>query len=87
MPLDVPTTGKPVLDKIAMVGLVWYEHQMWRIAAGKHADPKLSAHGVVIKTILSAGWHAFKNVGHNTLFRKIGNLTFQNMPLVSHVVT
>ncbi|WP_373950925.1 NADH:flavin oxidoreductase/NADH oxidase family protein [Vibrio pomeroyi] len=60
MPLDVPTTGKPALDKVAMVGLVWYEHQMWRIAAGKNADPKLSALGVVIKTILSAGWHAFK---------------------------
>ncbi|MGF1907204.1 NADH:flavin oxidoreductase/NADH oxidase family protein [Aliivibrio salmonicida] len=60
MPLTVPTTGKPALDKIGMVGLVWYEHQMWRIAAGKNADPKLSALGVVFKTILSAGWHAFK---------------------------
>ena len=60
MPLTEPTTGKPALDKIAMVGLVWYEHQMWRIAAGKNADPKLSALGVVFKTILSAGWHSFK---------------------------
>lgn len=60
MPLDVPTTGKPVLDRMAMVGLVWYEHQMWRIAAGKDADPKLSALGVVVKTLLTAGWHAFK---------------------------
>lgn len=47
MPLIVPTTGKPALDKVGMVGLVWYEHQMWRIAAGKNADPKLSALGVV----------------------------------------
>lgn len=60
MPLIVPTTGKPALDKVGMVGLVWYEHQMWRIAAGKNADPKLSALGVVFKTILSAGLHAFK---------------------------
>ncbi|MEZ9898741.1 NADH:flavin oxidoreductase/NADH oxidase family protein [Vibrio breoganii] len=60
MPLTVPTTGKPALDKMAMVGLVWYEHQMWRIADGKNTDPKLSALGVVIKTILSAGWHTFK---------------------------
>ncbi|WP_434567076.1 NADH:flavin oxidoreductase/NADH oxidase family protein [Vibrio chagasii] len=60
MPLDVPTTGKPALDKMAMVGLVWYEHQMWRIAAGKDVDPKLSALGVVVKTLLTAGWHAFK---------------------------
>ena len=60
MPLTVPTTGKPALDKMAMVGLVWYEHQMWRIAAGKNADPHLSALSVVLKTIFSAGWHAFK---------------------------
>tara|TARA_B100001059_G_scaffold235114_1_gene279739 strand:- start:323 stop:1186 length:864 start_codon:yes stop_codon:yes gene_type:complete len=60
MPLVVPTTGKPALDRMTMVGLVWYEHQMWRIAAGKDADPKLSALGVVVKTLLTAGWHAFK---------------------------
>ncbi|MCZ8488401.1 hypothetical protein O9992_17425 [Vibrio lentus] len=35
MPLTVPTAGKPALDRMAMVGLVWYEHQMWRMAAGK----------------------------------------------------
>lgn len=60
MPLTTPTTGKPALDKSSMLGLIWYEHQMWRIAAGKRTDPKLSALGVVIKTFLSVGWHAFK---------------------------
>ncbi|WP_192888866.1 NADH:flavin oxidoreductase/NADH oxidase family protein [Vibrio bathopelagicus] len=60
MPLTVPTTGKPSLDRIAVVGLVWYEHQMWRMAAGKNTDPRLSALGVVVKTIFSAGWQAFK---------------------------
>ncbi|MUK43001.1 NADH oxidase [Aliivibrio fischeri] len=60
MPLAEPTTGKPALDKMAMVGLVWYEHQMWRIADGKDADPQLSAFSVVLKTLLSAGWYAFK---------------------------
>ena len=60
MPLDVPTTGKPFLDKMAMVGLVWYEHQMWRLAKGKNAKPNLSALGVVVKTVLSAGLYAFK---------------------------
>ncbi|MGZ9898549.1 NADH:flavin oxidoreductase/NADH oxidase family protein [Shewanella gaetbuli] len=60
MPLTVPTTGKPLLDKIGMVGLVWYEHQMWRIAAGKETDPKLSALGVVFKSVLGAGIYAFK---------------------------
>ncbi|MGF1754918.1 NADH:flavin oxidoreductase/NADH oxidase family protein [Vibrio makurazakiensis] len=60
MPLTVPTTGKPALDKIGMVGLVWYEHQMRRIADGKNSDPNLSSLGVVFKTLLSTGWHAFK---------------------------
>ncbi|MFM2588017.1 NADH:flavin oxidoreductase/NADH oxidase family protein [Vibrio sp. TBV020] len=60
MPLTTPTTGKPKLDKSSMVGLIWYEHQMWRIAAGKDSDPKLSALGVVAKTFLSIGWRAFK---------------------------
>ena len=41
MPLDVPTTGKPALDRIAMVGVVRYEHQIWRIALGKDAVPEL----------------------------------------------
>ena len=60
MPLIVPTTGKPALDKAAMVGLVWYEHQMWRIAKGKDPKPNLSAMGVVLKTMLSAGLYSFK---------------------------
>ncbi|WP_068544285.1 NADH:flavin oxidoreductase/NADH oxidase family protein [Thalassotalea crassostreae] len=60
MPLAVPTTGKPVLDRMASVGLVWYEHQMWRIAKGKNSKPNLSALGVVFKTLLSAGLFAFK---------------------------
>ncbi|NMP15001.1 NADH:flavin oxidoreductase/NADH oxidase family protein [Thalassotalea sp. Y01] len=60
MPLTVPTTGKPKLDRAAMVGLVWYEHQMWRIAKGKDPKPDLSAMGVVLKTMLSAGLHSFR---------------------------
>jgi len=60
MPLTVPTTGKPMLDKIGMVGLVWYEHQMWRLAKGQDAKPNLSALGVVLKTLLSAGMYSFK---------------------------
>ncbi|MGJ8679534.1 NADH:flavin oxidoreductase/NADH oxidase family protein [Paraglaciecola sp.] len=60
MPLTVPTTGKPALDKLGMVGLVWYEHQMWRLAKGKDAKANLSALGVVLKTMLSAGLSAFK---------------------------
>ncbi len=43
MPLTVPTTGKPLPDGIAVVGLVLYEHQMWRMAAGKNTALRLSA--------------------------------------------
>ena len=60
MPLTVPTTGKPKLDTASMVGLVWYEHQMWRIAKGKDPKPNLSAKGVVFKTMLSAGLYSFR---------------------------
>jgi 2,4-dienoyl-CoA reductase-like NADH-dependent reductase (Old Yellow Enzyme family) len=60
MPLTVPTTGASALDKMGMVGLVWYEHQMWRLAKGKNAKASLSALGVVLKTMLSAGLTAFK---------------------------
>ncbi len=60
MPLTVPSTGKPKLDAASMVGLVWYEHQMWRIAKGKNPKPNLSAKGVVFKTMLSAGLYSFR---------------------------
>jgi hypothetical protein len=33
---------------------------MWRLAKGKEAKPNLSALGVVLKTILSAGVYSFK---------------------------
>jgi 2,4-dienoyl-CoA reductase-like NADH-dependent reductase (Old Yellow Enzyme family) len=60
MPLTVTSTGKPKLDKATGVALMWYEHQMWRIAKGKDPKPNLSAMGVVIKTMLTAGWYSFK---------------------------
>lgn len=60
MPLTVPSTGKPKLDQMAMVGLIWYEHQIWRIAKGKDPKANLSAMGVVVKTMLSVGLYSFK---------------------------
>lgn len=60
MPLDTPTTGNKGLDAAGMLGITWYEHQLWRMAKGKNPKPSLSAWGVIIKTMLSAGIHGFK---------------------------
>ncbi|MCE7555297.1 hypothetical protein [Aliivibrio fischeri] len=48
------------LFKSAMSEQLGDKHQMWRIADGKDADPQLSAFSVVLKTLISAGWYAFK---------------------------
>ena len=60
MPLKNPTTGNKGMDTMGMLGITWYEHQIWRLAKGKDAKPNLSAWGVVLKTFLSAGIYAFK---------------------------
>lgn len=60
MVLNTPTTGNKGVDSAGMLGITWYEHQLWRMAKGKNPKPNLSAWGVIIKTILSAGIHGFK---------------------------
>ena len=60
MPLENPTTGNKALDTMGMLSITWYEHQMWRMAKGKNPKPSLSAKGVVLKTLLSAGIYAFR---------------------------
>lgn len=60
MPLTTPTTGNKGLDAAGMLGITWYEHQLWRMAKNKQPKPNLSAWGVIIKTMLSAGIHGFK---------------------------
>lgn len=60
MPLTPPTTGNKGVDSAGMLGITWYEHQLWRMAKGKNPKPNLSAWGVIIKTMLSAGIHGFK---------------------------
>ncbi len=60
MPLPNPTTGNKVMDQMGMLSITWYEQQMWRLAKGKEAKANLSAWGVVLKTLLSAGIYAFR---------------------------
>ncbi len=76
-----PYYRKPSLDRMAMVGLVWYEHQMWRMAAGKNTDPRLSALGVVVKNDLKRRLARLQETQSLAflayLFRRIEALTLQ----------
>lgn len=60
MTLPEPTTGKPKLDRMVMLGLTWFETQIRRIAKGKAPNEKLSAWATVFETLLSSGISAFK---------------------------
>jgi 2,4-dienoyl-CoA reductase-like NADH-dependent reductase (Old Yellow Enzyme family) len=59
--LKLLTTGKPAIDKMAMLDVTWYEVQLARMAKGKKPKPNLSEWGVFFKTIASAGIYAFRN--------------------------
>lgn len=54
------TTGIKPIDKIAMLDITWYEHQLARIARQKQPKPTLSAWPVFIKTLYGAGKYAFR---------------------------
>ena len=60
-PLKKLTTGKPAIDKMAMLDITWYEAQLARMAKGKKPKPNLSEWGVFFKTLLSAGIYAFRS--------------------------
>lgn len=60
MTLPEPTTGKPNIDRMVMLGLTWYETQIRRMAKGKAPDEKLSAWKTVFETLLASGMSAFK---------------------------
>ncbi|GAA0404622.1 NADH:flavin oxidoreductase/NADH oxidase family protein [Cocleimonas flava] len=60
MTLPEPTTGKPKIDRMVMLGLTWFETQIHRIAKGKSPDENLSAWRTVFDTLLASGWSAFK---------------------------
>ena len=54
------TTGKPAIDKMAMLDITWYEAQLARMANGKKPKPNLSEWGVFFGTLLNAGIYAFR---------------------------
>uniref|UniRef100_A0A6S6UDI4 2,4-dienoyl-CoA reductase [NADPH] (EC) n=1 Tax=uncultured Thiotrichaceae bacterium TaxID=298394 RepID=A0A6S6UDI4_9GAMM len=60
MTLPEPTTGKPKVDRMVMLGLTWFETQIRRMAKGKAPDEKLSAWKTVFETLLASGVSAFK---------------------------
>jgi len=45
-----PTTGKPKIDAISMLGIVWYEKQMWRLAQGRKTKLNLSPWMAVVSS-------------------------------------
>lgn len=55
-----PTTGIKAVDKMAMLDITWYEHQLARLAKGKQTKPNQSAWSAVAQTIGGLGIHAFK---------------------------
>jgi len=58
--LRILTTGVKVLDKIAMLDIVWYEFQLARMAKGLIPKPGLSELGVFFKNLVAAGAYAFR---------------------------
>ena len=64
MTLPEPTTGKPKIDRMVMLGLTWFETQIRRIAKGKAPNEKLSAWKTVFETVLASGISSFKQRRH-----------------------
>ncbi|MFT6448060.1 MAG: 2,4-dienoyl-CoA reductase-like NADH-dependent reductase (Old Yellow Enzyme family) [Oleispira sp.] len=58
--LKVLTTGKPAIDKMAMLDITWYEAQLARMAKGKKPKANLSEWGVFFGTLFNAGIYAFR---------------------------
>jgi len=55
------TTGKPAIDKMAMLDITWYEAQLARMSKGKQPKANLSEWKVFFGTLLNAGIYAFRN--------------------------
>lgn len=60
MTLPEPTTGKPKIDRLVMLGLTWFETQIRLMAKGKAPNENLSAWKTVFETMLASGISAFK---------------------------
>lgn len=54
------STGSKVLDRMSMLELVWYEHQMERIGSGKPAKPNQSSWYSVLRNFKDIGSYAWK---------------------------
>ncbi|WP_022942664.1 NADH:flavin oxidoreductase/NADH oxidase family protein [Psychromonas hadalis] len=55
------TTGFKTIDKMAMLNITWYEHQLERIAKNKAPKANLSEWLSFAKTIYAAGRYAFRS--------------------------
>jgi 2,4-dienoyl-CoA reductase-like NADH-dependent reductase (Old Yellow Enzyme family) len=54
------STGLKGVDQMVMIGLTWYEYQMYRIGKGKVVKPDQSAWSSALLTLWRVGVHAFK---------------------------
>ncbi len=54
------STGAKAIDKMAMLDIIRYEFQLWRMADRKDPDPKMSEWLVFAKTLAGAGIYAFR---------------------------
>ncbi|MEW6999162.1 NADH:flavin oxidoreductase/NADH oxidase family protein [Colwelliaceae bacterium BS250] len=55
------TTGVKVIDKMAMLNITWYEHQLERIANNKAPKANLSEWYSFAKTMYTSGKYAFRS--------------------------
>lgn len=54
------TTGISFLDRLSMLNITWYEHQIARLGRGKRPDANLSPFVSILKTFAGLGFDAFK---------------------------
>lgn len=54
------TTGIRGIDRLAMLDITWYEHQLARMARGRAPKAELSEWWSFANTLASSGWYAFR---------------------------
>lgn len=55
-----PSTGSKYLDRMTMLDITWYEHQLGLMAAGKSPQKDMGAWRTALGTLLASGRQAFK---------------------------
>ncbi len=58
--LNRPTTGFAILDKMSMLDITWYEHQLRLLGSGEATKPNLNAMVSAMSTFYKLGVSAFK---------------------------